>query len=119
MPGWTRAILLRGIELLKCIHVARVVKDHGHVDALAGEAGACAAGQNGSAGGAASRQRGFHVGGVARKNYADGQLAVIRRIGGVESARAEIEADEIDGGIWAAQRFFQKASSSRCAEKRS
>ena len=89
--------------ILKRIHEARVVEDHGHVDALAGEAGACAARKNGSARGAAGGQRGFNIGGVARKNDADGKLAVIRRIGGVESARAEIEAD------FAAKGFLQEA----------
>ena len=99
--------LLRGVESMERIHVARIVEDHGHVDALAGEAGARAAGQHGGAGGAAGGQCGFNVGGVAREDDADGKLAVVRGVGGVESARAEIEADKI-GGIRAAKRFFEE-----------
>jgi hypothetical protein len=45
MPGSTRASFGFGIELRERVHVARVVEDHGHVDALAGEAGARAAGR--------------------------------------------------------------------------
>ena len=97
-----------GIDTVERVHVARVVKDHGHVDALAGEAGAGTARQNGSARGAAGRERGLDVGGVAREDYADGQLTVIRGIRGVKGARAEIEADKI-GGSRAAQGFFQEA----------
>ena len=73
--------------------MARVVEDHGHVDALAGEAGARAARQNRSAGGAAGCESGFDIGGIAGKDDADGKLAVVGAIGGVEGARAEIEAD--------------------------
>ena len=113
MPGWTRASFASGSMAVERVHVARVVEDDGHVDALAGEAGACAAGQNRSAGSAASGERGLDVGGVARENHADGQLAVVRGVGGVERARAEIEADKIGGswtgGTWAAQGFFQEA----------
>ena len=66
-----------GIDGVERVHVARIVKDHGHVDALAGQAGAGAAGQNGRAGGATSCERGLDIGGVAGEDYADGQLAVI------------------------------------------
>ena len=102
MPGWTRAILASGSIDVERIHVARVVEDHGHVDALAGKAGARAARQNRSAGCAAGCQSGFDIGRVAGKNDADGKLAVVRGVGGVEGARAEIEAD------LAAQRFLEE-----------
>ena len=87
-PAWRS-----GSMEVRRVHVARVVEDHGHVDALAGEAGARAARQHGGSGGAAGGQRGFHVGGIAGKDDADGKLAVVRGVGGVESARAEIEAN--------------------------
>ncbi len=92
----------RGIDRVERIHVARIVEDHGHIDALAGEAGARAARQNGSAGGAAGGQSGLNIGRVAGKNDADGKLAVVRGIGSVKGARAKIEAD------FAAKRFLQQ-----------
>ena len=67
MPGSTRASFASGSIVVERVHVARVVKDHGHVDALAGEAGARAAGQNGSARGTAGGQRGLNIGGIARE----------------------------------------------------
>ena len=97
--------------------MARVVEDHGHVDALAGEAGARAARQNRSARGAAGGQRGLDIGGIAGKNNADGKLAVIGGVGSVEGARAEIEAEETEASP--RRDFFRRLSSSRCAEKRS
>ena len=91
MPGSTRASRASGIDCGERVHVARVVEDYGDVDALAGEAGARAARQNGGSGGAAGSQSGFDIGGVAGKDDANGKLAVIGRVGGVQCARAEIE----------------------------
>ncbi len=52
-----------------------------------------AARENGCAECAASGERGFHVGGVARKDDADGKLAIVGGVRGVEGARSKIEAD--------------------------
>ena len=82
---------LVGVQRLKRIHEARKVKDHRHVDALAGEAGTSAAGKHGGTGGAAGGQPSLNVGGIARKNNADGKLAVVRSVSGVKSARAGIK----------------------------
>jgi hypothetical protein len=41
----------------------------------------------------ASGESGFDIGGVARKNHADGKLAIVRGVGRIKRAGAEIEAD--------------------------
>src|ERR1039458_39889 len=51
---------LRGVKLLKRIHETRKVKDYGHVDALAREAGASATRKNGGTRGAAGSQCGLN-----------------------------------------------------------
>ena len=81
------------------VHVPRVIKDNGDVDALAGEAGARTTRKNGGAGGTAGGQCGLHVGRVARKDDADGELAVVRRVSSVKSARAWIKAHFATKGI--------------------
>jgi hypothetical protein len=82
-----------GINRCQASHVLRKVEDHGHVGALASQACAGAAREHGGSGGAAGGQRGFDVGGVAGKDYTHGELAVAGGVGGVERARAEVEAD--------------------------
>ncbi len=84
------------------MHVARVVKDHSYVDALAGNTCARAARQNRSAGCAAGCESRFHIACVTGKNNADGKLAIVGAIGGVKGARAKIEAD------LSAQRLLQQ-----------
>ena len=91
MPGCTAASFASGSIDVEPVHVAGEIEDHGHVGALAGEAGACAARQHGGPSGAAGGERGFDVGRIAGKDDADGKLAVVRGVGGVERARARIE----------------------------
>ena len=86
------------------VHVTGIVEDHGHVGALAGQAGSSAARQHGGACGTAGSQGGFDVGGIAGQDDADGELAVVGGIGSVEGAGAEVELDvAAEGGL--KQRF--------------
>ena len=80
MPGSTRASFAVGVDRVQRVHVARVVKNHGHIHALAGQAGPCAARQHGRARLAAGGERSLNVAGIARKNDADGKLAIVRRV---------------------------------------
>ena len=80
-----------GIDGTERVHVAGKIEDDGNIGALAGEAGACAARKHRGSRGAAGGKSGLDVGGVARQNDADGKLAVVGRVGRVESAGAEIE----------------------------
>ena len=106
MPGSNDGQLGGGIDGGEAVHVARVIEDHGYVGALAGQAGACAARQHGGAGGAAGGQRGLDVGGVAGQDDADGKLAVVGGVGGVEGAGAEVEEDiAAQGGFEAGFQF--------------
>ena len=82
-----------GIDGVEPVHVARVVKDDGDVGALAGEGGSGASRQDGGSCGAAGGEGGFNVGGVARVEDADGKLAVVGGVRGVEGAGAEVEED--------------------------
>ncbi len=75
-----------GVQGRECVHVPRVIKDHGHIDALAGEACAGTTREHSSARGAAGGQCRLNVGRIARKNDADGELAIVRRVRGVKSA---------------------------------
>ena len=94
--------LCGGVDGSEAIHVPGEIEDDRDVGALAGQAGARAARQNGCSCSAAGCQRCLHIGGVAGQNHAHGKLAVIRRIGSVKGARAEIEADV------AAQALFEQ-----------
>ena len=95
-----------GVERAEPVHVLRVIENDGDIGALAGQAGASAAGQHGGAEGAAGRERSLHVGGVARQHNADGELAIVGGIGGVERARAHVEADfAADHGLEAGFQF--------------
>ena len=86
------------------MHVAGVVEDDGYVGALAGQAGSSAAGQDGGACGTTGGKRGLNVGCIAGQDHADGELAVVGGIGGVEGAGAEVELDvAAEGGL--KQRF--------------
>src|ERR1700677_1017314 len=75
-----------GVDRSERVHVPRVVKDDGHVDALTREAGARTTRKNSGAGGAASSQCRLDVGCVARKNDADRELTVVRRVRSIKSA---------------------------------
>ena len=86
MPGSTRASLACGIDGGERVHVARVIEDHGDVDALAGEARARAARQNSGSSCAAGGEGCFDIGSIAGIDDADGELAVVGGVGGVEGA---------------------------------
>ncbi len=74
------------------VHVFRKIEDHRHVAALAGEACAAAARQHRRAE-LAGRPAivACDIGLVQRDNQPDRHLSVVRRIGGVERARAVVE----------------------------
>ncbi len=80
-----------GIDRLDLVHVPRVVKDHGHIRTLPGQARAAPTRQNCGAGLAARGQRRLHIGGVARQNHAYGKLPVVGGIGGIKRARTQVE----------------------------
>ena len=82
-----------GIDLHDVAHVAGEIEHQGDVAALSGERSAAAAAQERSAILARERDRGDDVVGVAGKNYADGDLAIVGSVGGVEGAAAGIETD--------------------------
>ena len=82
-----------GVDRVETVHIPGVIKDHGHIGALAGQAGARAARQHGCSGGPAGGKRGFNIGGVPGQNHADRELAVVRGVGCVESAGTKVEAD--------------------------
>jgi len=88
-----------GIDGDELVHVPRKVEDYGHVYALAGEACSRAARQDGSAGCATGGKSGLNVGGVARKNHAYRNLAVVGGVGCVKGAGAEIESDVTTQGF--------------------
>ena len=81
------------VELEDPIHVLGEIEHHGDIAALAGQAGACSARQNRGAVFAAGRHGSHHVVGIARHDQADGNLAVVRSVGGVHRAAATIETD--------------------------
>ena len=83
--------LVCGVERFERVHPARIVEDDGDIGGLAGERGAGSARKDGGSGGAAGGDGGFDVGCVARVEDADGKLAVVGGVGGVERARAAIE----------------------------
>jgi len=90
--AWLDCREFRGcIDRAECVHVTRKIEDYGDVGALACEAGACSTRQHGCAQCPAGGERGFDVGFVGRVNDADGKLAIIRGIGGVESTRSPVE----------------------------
>ena len=82
-----------GVDVGEAVHVAGIIEDHGHIGALAGQAGSGAPRQNSSTGGPAGSQGGLYVRGVTREDDADGELAVVGGVGGVEGAGTEIETD--------------------------
>ena len=93
MPGWTRANFCRRVEFENRVHVFREVHDHGHIAALAGQAGAAAAREHRCAQLAAGGHGGDYVGLIQRHHQPDGHLAVVGSVGGVERARSLVEAD--------------------------
>ena len=90
--AYARAAAL-GIELDDLVHQLRVVEDDGHVHRLSARAGAAAARQDRRAVAAAGRDRGDHVGLVARHDETERDVAVEREVVRVEGAGARVEAD--------------------------
>jgi hypothetical protein len=98
-----------GIDFENPRHVLREIEDDGDVAALAGERCAGATAEKRCAELAAERDRGENVIGIAREDDADGNLAVVGTIGGVEGACAAVETDVILPSAWhrGAQSFGQ------------
>ena len=82
-----------GIDFENPRHVLGKIEHDGDVAALAGKRRAAAAAQQRRAELAAERDRGENIVGIAGKHYADGNLAVVGAVGGVERAGAAIETD--------------------------
>ena len=82
-----------GIEFDDGVHVLREVDDDGNVTGLAGDAGSTTAGQDGGAELAAGGDGGDYVGRISRDDQADGNLAVVRRVGGIERAGRVVETN--------------------------
>ena len=82
-----------GIDGAHAAHVLGEVEDDGDVAALAGERGAGSAGEDGGVEGAAGCDGGDDVGFVARDDDADGNVAVVGGVGGVEGFGGGVEAD--------------------------
>ncbi len=82
-----------GVDLDDPMHVLGEVQHHRHVAALAGQAGAAAAGQDRHVVLAAEGDSGHDVVGVAREDDADWDLPVVGGVGGVQGAAAAVEAD--------------------------
>ena len=96
---------LVSIDRQHAIEVLRAVDDERDVHALPAKRGAAAAREDGHAVFPAQRRRGDDVLGAARQQHADGDLAVIRGVGGVRRPRAGIEAHLTRND--AAQRRFE------------
>ena len=79
------------IELKNLVHVLRKIEDDGDVAALSGEAGAGAARKNGSFEFPAGGDGGDDIVRIAGNYEADGNLAVIGAVCGIQGATAAIE----------------------------
>jgi hypothetical protein len=84
-----------GIDFENPRHVPGKIEDDGDVAALSGERSAGAAAEQWRAELAAERDGGHDIVGVAGQHYADGDLAVVGAIGGIEGAGAAVESDTI------------------------
>ena len=88
------------IELEEVVEVLREVEDDGDVAGLTGEGGAGAAGEDGNAVLAADADGGEDVFDRAGDDDADGELAIVGEVGGVDGTGAVVEAD-LGGGALA------------------
>ena len=86
-----------GVDLGDAVHPAGEVEHDGVVHALAGEAGAGAAGEDGDAAGAGHVDGGRNIGGAAGEDDRDRFHLVEGRIGGEEQARGSVDQDV--GGV--------------------
>ena len=91
--GLNTGELMFGIDLEDLVHVLGEIEDDGDVAALSGETGSSAAREDGSAVFSAQGDGGDDVCFVAGDDQADGDLAVVRRVGGVHGAASAVEAD--------------------------
>jgi hypothetical protein len=82
-----------GVNLKDLCHILRKVEDDGRVAALSCERGTGATGEQRSAILAAKGDGGKYILFIARDDDTDGNLAVVRTVGGVEGAAAGVEAD--------------------------
>jgi hypothetical protein len=82
-----------GIDFEDPRHVLGKIEDDGDVAALPGQRCAAAAAEQRSAELTAQRNRGENIVDIARKHYADRNLAVVGAVGRVESAAAAIKPD--------------------------
>jgi hypothetical protein len=80
------------VDLEHAVHVLREIEQHGDVARLPAKARAAAAREHGRVVAAADLERAHDVFLAAREHDADGDLAVVRRIGRVQRAAAGIEA---------------------------
>jgi hypothetical protein len=80
-----------GIDLENLSHVFSEIKNNGDVAALSGQGGAATATKQRSAEFAADGDGGEDVIGITREDYADGDLAVVGTVRGVEGAAAVVE----------------------------
>ena len=85
--------LLPGIHFQDLIHVLGKVEHHSDIAALARQAGARAAREYGCAERPAHGDGGDHIIGIKRYHQSDGELPIVRPIGGVKRAAAAIKAD--------------------------
>jgi hypothetical protein len=82
-----------GINFEDRRHIFGKIQNHGDVATLAGERSAAATAEERSPELAAECNRCKNVIVIPGQHYSDGNLTVVRAVGGVESARAAIEAD--------------------------
>ena len=82
-----------GVDGSHAVHVFGEVEDDGDVAALASERGAGSTREDGSVEGAADGHGGEDVGFITGDDDADGDVAVVRAIGGVEGFRGGVKAD--------------------------
>ncbi len=82
-----------GIDRVHVVHVLREVEDDGGVAGLAGDRGAASAREDGRVEAAADGDRGDDIVLVARDDEADGDVAIVRGVGGVGGFGGSVEAD--------------------------
>src|ERR1700757_4581202 len=80
------SVSLRGIELENLIHVFGEIQDYGDVARLPGQASTRPARKDGSTELCACGDLGHHIGGIARDNEADWDLAVVGCVRCIECA---------------------------------
>jgi hypothetical protein len=82
-----------GIDLENVSHVLGEIEHDGDIAALSCERGSTATAKERSAEVTTNGDGSEDIVRIARKNYADGNLAIVRAVSGVESAASIVEAD--------------------------